>query len=225
MHRASRQVQSAAWSVIRPAVRSRTCRSRFGISRRVMSWERSTRENGRFLVPGLEAGGPYTVTARRIGFAPAGARERLRVADADDEGRFPADGPADAADWRRGRRDDERLLVDAYRCVDDRRDSTIARIPTLNRDFTDLVKLSPHVNSTVSGQGPSAAGTYNRFNNYTIDGANQNDRFNLAASTGVPGGCCRWSSDLDRRREGVPGSADRRRTFATATSPGCSSTQ
>src|SRR6185295_6674844 len=27
-----------------------------------------TRENGRFLVPGLEAGGPYTVTARRIGF-------------------------------------------------------------------------------------------------------------------------------------------------------------
>ena len=29
-----------------------------------------SRENGRYLVPGLEAGGPYTVTARRIGFAP-----------------------------------------------------------------------------------------------------------------------------------------------------------
>jgi hypothetical protein len=68
------------------------------------------------------------------------------------------------------------------------RDSMIARIPTLNRDFTDLVKLSPHVSSPVSGQGPSAAGAYNRFNNYTIDGANQNDRFNLASSTGTPGG-------------------------------------
>ena len=57
----------------------------------------------------------------------------------------------------------------------------------MNRDFTDLVKLSPHV---TSGQtdGPSAAGAYNRFNNFTIDGANQNDRFNLGASEGVPGG-------------------------------------
>ena len=68
------------------------------------------------------------------------------------------------------------------------RDSTIARIPTLNRDFTDLVKLSPHVSSPVSGQGPSAAGAYNRFNNYTIDGANQNDRFNLGFVWRCPGG-------------------------------------
>ena len=29
-----------------------------------------TRENGQFLVQGLEVGGPYTVTIRRIGFQP-----------------------------------------------------------------------------------------------------------------------------------------------------------
>src|SRR4029079_5724649 len=49
------------------------------------------------------------------------------------------------------------------------------------------VKLTPQVNQPSSG-GPSAGGQYNRYNNFTNDGANQNDRFNLASSGGLPGG-------------------------------------
>jgi outer membrane receptor protein involved in Fe transport len=148
----------------------------------------TTRENGRYLVPGLEAGGPYTVTARRIGFAPQ-TREnvfvsltqttktdfQLTVQAAQLSGVAVVATTSDFSSTRTG----------VSTTVSD---STISRIPTLNRDFTDLVKLSPHVSSPVSGQGPSAAGAYNRFNNYTIDGANQNDRFNLGSSGGVPGG-------------------------------------
>ena len=147
-----------------------------------------TRENGRYIVPGLEAGGPYTVTARRIGFAPQ-TRENvfvsltqttkvdlaLTVQPTQLSGVAVVATTSDFSSTRTG----------VSTTV---RDSMIARIPTLNRDFTDLVKLSPHVSSPVSGQGPSAAGAYNRFNNYTIDGANQNDRFNLASSGGTPGG-------------------------------------
>ena len=147
-----------------------------------------TRENGRFLVPGLEAGGPYSVTARRIGFA-AQTREnifvsltqtthvdfKLTVQPTQLSGVAIVATTSDFSSTRTG----------VSTTV---RDSMISRIPTLNRDFTDLVKLSPHVSSPVSGQGPSAAGAYNRFNNYTIDGANQNDRFNLASSGGTPGG-------------------------------------
>jgi outer membrane receptor protein involved in Fe transport len=147
-----------------------------------------TGDNGRYLVPGLEAGGPYTVTARRIGFAPQ-TREnvfvsltqttrvdiRLTVQPTQLTGVAIVATTSDFSSTRTG----------VSTTV---RDSAIARIPTLNRDFTDLVKLSPHVSSPVSGQGPSAAGAYNRFNNYTIDGANQNDRFNLSASGGTPGG-------------------------------------
>src|SRR4029079_15405969 len=66
-------------------------------------------------------------------------------------------------------------------------DSAIKRLPTLNRDVMDLVKLSPHVATQTCG-GPSAAGGYNRFNNFTLDGANQNDRFGLSATGGTPGG-------------------------------------
>jgi outer membrane receptor protein involved in Fe transport len=147
-----------------------------------------TRDNGLYLVPGLEAGGPYTVTARRIGFS-AQTREniyvsltqttkvdfRMTVQPTQLTGVAIVATTADFSSTRTG-------------VSTTIRDSMIARIPTLNRDFTDLVKLSPHVSSPVSGQGPSAAGAYNRFNNYTIDGANQNDRFNLSASGGTPGG-------------------------------------
>jgi hypothetical protein len=37
-----------------------------------------------------------------------------------------------------------------------------------------------------TAQGPSAGGAYNRLNNFTVDGANQNDRFNLGSSGGQP---------------------------------------
>ena len=76
---------------------------------------------------------------------------------------------------------------------------SISRIPILNRNFTDLAKLTPQVTRTCNESrrdidssatyscGASAGGQYNRYNNFTIDGANQNDRFNLAASGGLPG--------------------------------------
>jgi len=147
-----------------------------------------TRENGRYLVPSLEAGGPYTVTARRIGLA-AQTKENVFVSltqttRVDFQMAVQATQlsgvqiVATTAEFSSTRTGVSTTV----------RDSMIARIPTLNRDFTDLVKLSPHVSTPVSGQGPSAAGAYNRFNNYTIDGANQNDRFSLGSSGGVPGG-------------------------------------
>ena len=147
-----------------------------------------TRENGRYLVPGLEAGGPYTVTFRRIGFAPQ-TKENVFVSLTQttkvDIGLSAQPTQLSSVAIVATTSDFSSTRTGVSTTV---RDSMIARIPTLNRDFTDLVKLSPHVSSPVSGQGPSAAGSYNRFNNYTIDGANQNDRFNLGSSGGTPGG-------------------------------------
>jgi hypothetical protein len=63
-----------------------------------------TRDNGRYLVPGLEAGGPYTVTARRIGFA-AQTRENIFVS---------------LTQTTRGHRGhDGRFLIHANGCRDD----------------------------------------------------------------------------------------------------------
>jgi outer membrane receptor for ferrienterochelin and colicin len=149
----------------------------------------TSREGGRYTLPGLEVGGPYTLELRRIGMQPASKTDvmvTLSQATRIDVQMVPqavelseivttaAGGQAVFSPTRQG----IGTIVG---------DSMLRRSPTLQRDYTDLVKLTPQV-VTNTGGGPSAAGTYNRLNNYTVDGANQNDRFNLGSSGGQPGG-------------------------------------
>jgi hypothetical protein len=113
----------------------------------------TTRSNGRYLIPTLEVGGPYTVTVRRIGFG-AQTRENVIVSltqTTQVDFRLTAQAAqlsgvaivATTSEFSSTRKGIE-TTVD---------DSTITRIPTLNRDFTDLVKLSPHVQSAAT-DGP-----------------------------------------------------------------------
>jgi outer membrane receptor protein involved in Fe transport len=148
-----------------------------------------TRENGRYFIQSLEVGGPYTVEARRIGFQPAVQNDvrvtlsqttRVDLSLATQAVTLSAVTTlgATAADFSPSHQGVGTTV----------NDTLIRRVPTLNRDFTDLVKLTPQVITNNTGGGPSAAGGFNRLNNFTVDGANQNDRFNLNSTGGVPGG-------------------------------------
>jgi len=147
-----------------------------------------SRENGQYLVQGLEVGGPYTVTIRAIGFEPF-IRENVDVtlseathvnaqliAQAVELSAVTVSVPAtaDFAPTRQG------VTVQIS-------DTLVQRIPTFSRDFIDQLKLAPQVVYPASGAA-SGAGAYNRYNTITIDGANQSERFNLSATGGVPGG-------------------------------------
>lgn len=147
-----------------------------------------TRLNGRYLVPALDPGGPYSVTVRRIGFEPV-TRDNVLVSLSQTtlvDFRLTQQAAqiagvtiaATTSDFSSSRQGVETSLSD----------SLIVRVPTLTRDITDFVKVAPQVVRPLDGSGPSAAGTYNRFNNFTIDGASQNDRFGLGSSGGTPGG-------------------------------------
>lgn len=148
-----------------------------------------TRSGGRYFVQNLEVGPGYRVTARRIGYAPV-TNENLRVSlgqatrwdvtlrqQATELNTVRVTAAASGADFAPTRQGAQTII----------NDTLIRRIPTLNRDVTDLARLSPQVTTNTSG-GPSAAGGFNRFNSFTIDGSNQNDRFNLNSSSGTPGG-------------------------------------
>ena len=147
-----------------------------------------TRANGYYYVQGLEVGGPYTVSVRRIGYEPversgvtislsSTTRVDLQLAQsAVTLSAVTVSGQADASTFSPAHQGVSTEVTD----------SLIRRIPTINRNLTDLVKLTPQVSQPSSG-GPSAGGQYNRYNNFTVDGANQNDRFNLASSGGLPG--------------------------------------
>ena len=146
-----------------------------------------TREGGRYTIIGLEAADGYVVTARRIGYRPV-ERTGIRVAlglntpvdfalaaSATELSAVTVVGAAETAIIAPDRRGTQTNISDTL----------IRRLPSLNRNFTDLVALTPQVGN--SGPGLSGGGSNNRFNNIQIDGATEADLFGLG-STGQPGG-------------------------------------
>lgn len=132
--------------------------------------------HGRFLIEGLEPGGPYTVSARALGFAPSrlggirlalGERREVRLV----LHRVPT-------------RLDTMTIVDraiADRAHDDGgtatmiTDSMIDRLPTLNRDLYDFLRLVPQISMQIGLPNPgiSAAGMNFRLNNFLINGVSE----------------------------------------------------
>ena len=147
-----------------------------------------TRDNGQFLVQGLEVGGPYTVTIRAIGFQPF-IRENVDV-NLSEATRVNAQLVAQAVELSAVTISDTvtgDFAPTRQGVTVQISDTMVQRIPTFSRDFIDQLKLAPQVVYPASGAA-SGAGAYNRYNTITIDGANQGERFNLGGSGGVPGG-------------------------------------
>jgi outer membrane receptor for ferrienterochelin and colicin len=149
-----------------------------GFSARTMS-----RVGGRYQIQGLEVGGPYTITARRIGFNPqtnsnltVGLTQNLRSdfrlsAQATTLSGIEVRSTVDVSPSSAG----TRTIVS---------DSALARLPNLTRNISGFIATAPQV--SVSGPGYSAGGMSNRMNNVQLDGSTERDVFGLG-STGTPG--------------------------------------
>ncbi|MGH7650793.1 MAG: carboxypeptidase regulatory-like domain-containing protein [Gemmatimonadaceae bacterium] len=145
-----------------------------------------TRSDGRYYVQGLEVGGPYTISVRRIGFTQKdttgiyvslGQNSRIDLGIATQAAQLAAVSVTGVA---------TSVINPAHEGVSTTvTDSAIARLPTLNRNFTDFVALTPQIST--KGPGNSGGGQNNRFNGIQIDGSVANDLFGLG-STGQPGG-------------------------------------
>ena len=152
----------------------------------------NTARDGRYLVQGLEVGGPYSVTARSPGF----------IAQMRD-GQMLTVSQNLTLDFRLERQTvilstvtvttetDPIMSSDRTGAATVISDSALRRLPSLDRTFTDFVILSPEVSD--AGPGLSGAGVNNRLNNIQIDGASENDLFGLG-ETGQPGGQARGKS-------------------------------
>ncbi|MBB4635326.1 TonB-dependent receptor [Longimicrobium terrae] len=152
-----------------------------GLTRNVV-----TREDGRYRVPSLPVGGPYTVGVSTIGRASQ-TRANLNLALGQDlrvdfelvSQTLVLEGVTVSAQRNA-------ILSPANKGLNTAiSDTAIQRLPSLNRNFTDFVRLAPQVSQT--GPGLSGGGVNNRFNNIQIDGASENDLFGLGTS-GQPGG-------------------------------------
>lgn len=146
--------------------------------------------DGRFTIPNVRVGGPYTVTANLEGFKPvtvnnvqvalgetaqvniglalAGVTEAITVtANVDPVINAEHTGSTSSVTTRQ-----------------------IETLPTVNRTLQDFARTNPYFTTDLSdtnGTTLNVAGRNNKFNNIQIDGAVNNDLFGLAG-TGTPGG-------------------------------------
>lgn len=146
-----------------------------------------TRQGGGYFIQGLLVGGPYTIIVRRVGYAPDSIvgvnlslgqnfrRDFKLRQQATQLAGVTVQASTETPVFSPARKGVETLVSD----------SALRRFPTLNRNFTDILNLTPQVSQT--GPGNSAGGVNNRFNNIQIDGVSENDLFGLG-STGQPGG-------------------------------------
>lgn len=127
--------------------------------------------NGRYLVEGLEPGGPYTLEASAIGFAPMRkqgvvlALGELRRLD------FALSALAVRLDTV-AVNDTEVRAAGAVSAISS---SMLEHLPTLNRDLYDFLRLVPQVSTKISLAAPgiSAGGMGFRFNNFLINGVSE----------------------------------------------------
>jgi hypothetical protein len=149
----------------------------------------SVSQSGNYTVLGLTPGESYRVTVRAIGHRPV-IREGVRVPlsqtvrtdatlarQAVEVEELVVIADAAGADFAPSRQGTQTTI----------NDTLLRRLPTLDRDFTDFVKLTPQVQVREGEGGITAAGQNNRFNTVQVDGATVNDRFGLGR-TGQAGG-------------------------------------
>ena len=142
-----------------------------------------SRADGRFNIENVAVGGPYTVEARLIGRRPVQVLGVvLTLGQATSlELTMPTATVELTAITVSGAAVDPLTSVSRTGSSVYVSDTAIARLPTLNRNFTDFVL------TLSQAEGTSIGGQHNRLNNVQIDGVSNNDLFGLGA-TGQPGG-------------------------------------
>src|SRR2546422_3051727 len=140
-------------------------------------WQAVTSTAGRYFVDGVDVGGPYELEVRRVGFRPL-RRTGITLTL----------GQRLVADWalEPAATELEPVTVEAAADLIGRSgragpvvvvsESTLARLPTLTRNFADLAILSPNAALRPLG-GVSIGGQNQMYNAIRIDGGENADQY------------------------------------------------
>jgi len=140
-------------------------------------WQAVTSTAGRYFVDGVDVGGPYELEVRRVGFRPL-RRTGITLSL----------GQRLVADWalEPAATELEPVTVEAAADLIGRSgragpvvvvsESTLARLPTLTRNFADLAILSPNATLRPLG-GVSIGGQNQMYNAIRIDGGENADQY------------------------------------------------
>ena len=138
----------------------------------------TTRKEGRYNVPNIRVGGPYTVTVSFVGFKEEKQENIFLLLGQESKADFVM-SPASATL--------ENVVVAAVRqekVINKNRTGSqeiisrtqMDRLPTINRSVADFIKLTP------SASGNNIGGRNGFLNTVTVDGANLTNTFGLGSS-------------------------------------------
>lgn len=141
-----------------------------------------TNNDGRYIISGMRAGGPYNVEISCLGY------QSLTYTDVTLQ-------LAETYSLNAKLSDDSQMLTEAMVISEaaskfstekmgsatNISNKEITELPTVSRSISDITRLSPY-----GGNGMSFAGADGRTANFTVDGANFNNNFGLSSS--LPGG-------------------------------------
>ncbi len=140
----------------------------------------STRSDGRFAIPGMRVGGPYTVTVTYVGFEKQ-VKERifLTLGVTTDVNFILSETNIQVGEVNVTAQRDAVFSSERTGAATSISTESLQALPTISRRLSDFTRLTPQ-----AGGNNSFAGQDNRLNNITVDGSYFNNSFGLAGQPG-----------------------------------------
>ncbi len=143
------------------------------------TYQTSSRADGRFVLPAMRVGGPYTVTAIAIGYQRNSQTGLEVTLGATTDLKFDLQQAVVTLSGTEVTATGGALSSTVTGASTSIPKEAIMAFPTIGRTITDFTRLTPQAS------GSSFAGQDNRLNNITLDGSSFNNSFGLS---GQPGG-------------------------------------
>ena len=139
----------------------------------------TTRSDGRYNLPNVKIGGPYTLTTSFVGYKPETRGDIfLNLGQVYKEDFLLTDAATLLGEVVVKSTNDKNFNSSRMGSQELITRSQVDRLPTINRSIQDFVKLEPTSN------GLNVGGRSNQYNNMTVDGANFNNSFGLSSILG-----------------------------------------
>ena len=139
-----------------------------------------TNDEGRYNLPGMRVGGPYTVNVSYIGYGTNSISDITLALGAGYIHDVVLSEESVSLSQVVISAKRTKFSTEKTGATTNISNEQITSLPTVNRSIADVARLSPYAN------GMSISGGDGRSTNFTVDGANFNNNFGL--SSGLPGG-------------------------------------